>query len=61
MVKDVEVYRTTRFVDVYNDGSKNQTSHMKVPPGYAVFGLWCCQESVWSETSVFLGRLMERR
>ena len=24
------------FVEVYNDGSKNQTSHMKVPPGYAV-------------------------
>ena len=24
------------IVEVYNDGSKNQTSHMKVPPGYAV-------------------------
>ena len=23
------------IVEVYNDGSKNQTSHMKVPPGYA--------------------------
>ena len=23
-------------MEVYNDGSKNQTSHMKVPPGYAV-------------------------
>ena len=28
------------IVEVYNDGSKNQTSHMKVPPGYAV--LDCC-------------------
>ena len=36
MVKDVEVHRTTRLWEVYNDGSKNQTSHMKVPPGYAV-------------------------
>ena len=25
-----------RIVEVYNDGSKNQTSHIKVPPGYAV-------------------------
>ena len=24
------------IVEVYNDGSKTQTSHMKVPPGYAV-------------------------
>ena len=24
------------IVEVYNDGSKNQTSHMKVPPGFAV-------------------------
>ena len=24
------------IVEVYNGGSKNQTSHMKVPPGYAV-------------------------
>ena len=24
------------IVGVYNDGSKNQTSHVKVPPGYAV-------------------------
>ena len=24
------------IVQVYNDGSKTQTSHMKVPPGYAV-------------------------
>ena len=24
------------IVEVYNDGSKNQSSHMKVPPGYAV-------------------------
>ena len=24
------------IVEVYNDGSKNQTSHVKVPPGYAV-------------------------
>ena len=24
------------IVEVYSDGSKNQTSHMKVPPGYAV-------------------------
>ena len=24
------------MVEVYNDGSKTQTSHMKVPPGYAV-------------------------
>ena len=24
------------MVEVYNDGSKNQTSRMKVPPGYAV-------------------------
>ena len=24
------------IVEGYNDGSKNQTSHMKVPPGYAV-------------------------
>ena len=24
------------FVEVYNDGSKTHTSHMKVPPGYAV-------------------------
>ena len=23
-------------VEVYNDGSKNQTSHVKVPPGHAV-------------------------
>ena len=23
------------IVEVYNDGSKTQTSHMKVPPGYA--------------------------
>ena len=23
-------------MEVYNDGSKTQTSHMKVPPGYAV-------------------------
>ena len=36
MVRDVEVNRTTRLVEVYNDGSKNQSSHMKVPPGYAV-------------------------
>ena len=28
--------RRFRIVEVYNDGSKNQTSHMKVPPGYAV-------------------------
>ena len=27
------------IVEVYNDGSKTQTSHMKVPPGYAV--LYC--------------------
>ena len=26
------------MVEVYNDGSKTQTSHMKVPPGYAVLG-----------------------
>ena len=25
-----------RIVEVYNDGSKNQTSHVKVPPGCAV-------------------------
>ena len=24
------------IVEVYNDGSKTQTSHMKVPPGHAV-------------------------
>ena len=24
------------IVEVYNDGSKNQTTHMKVPRGYAV-------------------------
>ena len=24
------------IVEVYNDGSKTQTSHMKVPPGFAV-------------------------
>ena len=43
MVKDEEVHRTTPLwssnypiVEVYNDGSKTQTSHMKVPPGYAV-------------------------
>ena len=24
------------IVEVYNDGSKTQTSHVKVPPGYAV-------------------------
>ena len=37
MVKDVKVHRTNYpIVEVYNDGSKNQTSHMKVPPGYAV-------------------------
>ena len=24
------------IVEVYNDGSTNQTSHMNVPPGYAV-------------------------
>ena len=24
------------IVEVYNDGSKTQASHMKVPPGYAV-------------------------
>ena len=24
------------IVEVYNDGSKTETSHMKVPPGYAV-------------------------
>ena len=34
MVKDDEVHRTTLLW--YNDGSKTQTSHMKVPPGYAV-------------------------
>ena len=38
------------IVEVYKDGSKTQTSHMKVLPGYAVLDLWCCQESVWSET-----------
>ena len=38
------------IVEVYNDGSKNQTSHMKVPPGYAVLDCGACQESVWSET-----------
>ena len=38
------------IVEVYNDGSKTQTSHMKVPPGFTVLDMWCCQESVWSET-----------
>ena len=37
MARDEEVHRTTRLcVEVYNDGSKTQTSHMKVPPGNAV-------------------------
>ena len=37
MVRD-EVPRTYPIVEVYSDGSKTQTSHMKVPPGYAVLG-----------------------
>ena len=40
------------IVEVYNDGSKTHTSHMKVPPGICGFGLWCCQESVWSKQPV---------
>ena len=32
MVKDEDY----PIVEVYNDGSKTQTSHMKVPPGCAV-------------------------
>ena len=38
------------IVEVYNDGSKNQTSHMKGSSWICGSGLWCCQESVWSET-----------
>ena len=38
------------IVEVYNDGSKTQTSHMKVSSWMCGSGLWCCQESVWSET-----------
>ena len=36
MARDEEVHRTNPIVEVYNDGSKTQTSHMKVPPGFAV-------------------------
>ena len=50
MARDEDGSSNYPIVEVYNDGSKTLTSHMKVPPGYAVSGLWCCQESVWSET-----------
>ena len=36
MARDEEVHRTNPIVEVYNDGSKTQASHMKVPPGFAV-------------------------
>ena len=38
------------IVGVYKDGWKNQTSHMKVLPGYAVLDCGTAQTSVWSET-----------
>ena len=37
------------IVEVYNDGSKTHTSHMKVPPEYAVLD-YGAAKSVWSET-----------
>ena len=37
------------IVEVFIDGSKNQTSHMKVPPGYAVLDCGAAK-SLWSET-----------
>ena len=36
MVRDEEGSSNYPIVEVYNDGSKTQTSHMKVPLGYAV-------------------------
>ena len=46
MAKDVEVHRTTRLWRVYNDGSKTQTSHMKVPPGYAALDCGAAKKSL---------------
>ena len=39
------------IVEFYNYGSKTETSHMKVLHTWICGpGLWCCEESVWSET-----------
>ena len=43
------------IVEVYSDGSKNQTSHMKVPPGYAVLD---CGAAKSLETSATLRQSM---
>ena len=50
MAKDEEVHQTTLLWKSTMMGSKTQTLHMKVPPGYAVLDCGAAKESVWSET-----------
>ena len=49
------------IVEVYNDGSKTQTSHMKVHPGYAVLDCGTAKDCVERNLSLWWHRHVHER